>query len=213
MTYFKYASALLLLSSSVAFATNVADSSNDQYEYLDVPVANQQFDLHDDDEDGVINARDLCPGTSVQASIDNDGCGAYSNSSTEKALHILFANASSEVNSIFVSQISEMAQFLQEFPTASIELSGYASKVGDHKMNLILSENRAKAVQKLLANGGIDPERIKIVAYGDTHLEVEGDDPISHAKNRRVIASVVGHKGDISKRWTIFTTLPRQTEK
>ncbi|MGX9418372.1 OmpA family protein [Vibrio sp. WJH972] len=210
MTYFKYASALLLLSSSLAFASDIADSSSDEYEYLDVPVANQQFDLNDDD--GVINARDLCPETSIQASIDNDGCGAYSDSSDEKALHILFSNASSEINPIFIAQVTEMASFLKEFPAVTIELSGFASKVGNPDANLALSKNRALSVQQKLIDEGIDASRISIVAYGDTRLEAEGDDPISHAKNRRVIASVIGHKGDISKRWTIFTTLPRQTD-
>jgi outer membrane protein OmpA-like peptidoglycan-associated protein len=212
MTYFKYASALLLLTSSFAFAANVADSSNDKFEYRATPIADQQFDLNDDDDDGVINARDLCPGTPIQTRIDNDGCGTYSNNAEEKQLHILFANASSEINPIFVTQIAEMSSFLKEFPTTTIELSGYASKVGNPALNLNLSKQRAIGVQRQLISDGIDEERIKIVAYGDTKLDADGDDPISHAKNRRVVASVVGHKGEIAKRWTIFTTLPRQLE-
>jgi outer membrane protein OmpA-like peptidoglycan-associated protein len=212
MNYFKYASTLLLVSSSLAFAADVADSSQDKIEYRATPVAEQQFDLKDDDDDGVINARDLCPGTPIQSRIDNDGCGTYTNNAEEKQLHILFSNASSEINPIFASQISEMASFLKEFPTTSIELSGYASKVGKPDLNLTLSKDRALAVQNQLISDGIESDRIKIVAYGDTKLEAEGDDPISHAKNRRVVASVVGHKGEISKRWTIFTTLPRQME-
>lgn len=40
------------------------------------PVAAQTFDLADQDRDGVINARDLCADTPIDASIDNDGCSA-----------------------------------------------------------------------------------------------------------------------------------------
>jgi hypothetical protein len=32
---------------------------------------------------------------------------------------------------------------------------------------------------------------------------------VSHARNRRVTASVVGFKGEVVKEWTVFTTLPK----
>lgn len=211
MTYLKLISGLLLLTSTSLIAEEVKIDSSDAYDYIMTPVAKQSADLKDDDNDGVINARDLCPGTPVQATIDNDGCGTYSNSTEQKQLHILFANGSDIVNPIFASQIAEMARFLKEYPATSIELRGYASKTGDPEKNLILSKQRAEAVESQLINNGIVPSRIQVIGYGDTDLEVTGDDPISHAKNRRVTASVVGYKGEISKRWTIFTTLPRVT--
>lgn len=211
MTYLTYIPGLLLLASTSVFAQDIAISSEDIEPYVATPVAEQAADLKDDDNDGVINARDLCPGTPSQAEIDNDGCGTYSNSTEQKQLHILFGNNSSAINPIFLAQIAEMASFLKEYPTTSIELRGYASKTGDPDKNLILSKQRAEAVESQLVNNGIIPSRIKIIGYGDTNLVETGDDPVSHAKNRRVTASVVGYKGEISKRWSIFTSLPRVT--
>ncbi len=212
MIYLKLASSLLLFTSISAFSADTADSNSDKYPYIDTPTADQHFDLLDDDNDGVINARDLCPGTPPLASINNDGCGTYSKSTEEKKLHILFANNSSDINPIFLSQINEMANFLKEYPTTTIELSGYASKTGDPQKNLKLSTKRAIAVQSKLVEDGIDIGRIKIIGYGDRNLEALGNDPVSLARNRRVKATVKGYKGEISKRWTIFTLLPRQTK-
>ncbi len=101
-----------------------------------------------------------------------------------------------------------MAEFLQTYPSTSIELQGYASKVGSAEHNLALSKQRSEAVRDQLLRYGVAPERVNIVGYGDSVLEVEGTDDVNHARNRRVTATVVGYKGEVVKEWTIFTTLP-----
>ncbi|NMT03339.1 OmpA family protein, partial [Vibrio parahaemolyticus] len=45
--------------------------AEDEYEYRPVPNAEQIADLQDDDNDGVINARDMCPGTPEGSEVDN----------------------------------------------------------------------------------------------------------------------------------------------
>lgn len=115
-------STLIMVTSSSA----IAQQFNDEYAYLPTPKPEQIYDLQDDDNDGVINARDLCPGTPVVAEIDNDGCGSYFESSEQKQLHILFANNSTEINPAFLSQIRQMAAFLKRYETTTIQLQGYA---------------------------------------------------------------------------------------
>lgn len=181
----------------------------DVYDYIQTPVANQMDDLLDDDNDGVINARDKCPDTPAASQIDNEGCGTAIKSSHLQKLHILFANNSSTIPPVFMNQIRQMADFLKLYPEASIELQGYASKVGKADYNLALSKQRSEAVRLQLLRFGVTPKRIRIVGYGDTVLAVNGEDQVSHAQNRRVTASVVGFKGEIVKEWTVFTTLPR----
>nr|WP_254868742.1 OmpA family protein [Vibrio ostreicida] len=200
-TLFTFVATTLVLSTNT-FAEDV-------YDYIDTPVPNQLADLRDQDKDGVINARDLCADTPLGAEIDNEGCGTYVNSEQEMDLHILFENDSSDVQPLFLTQIRQMADFLDTYPEASIELQGYASKVGQHQHNLALSKRRATEVQSALVNNGIDPTRISIVGFGDTNLSETGDDELTHAKNRKVIASVVGYKGNVKKQWTIFTKKPK----
>ncbi|UPQ86822.1 OmpA family protein [Vibrio sinaloensis] len=183
--------------------------AEDEYEYIETPTPNQIDDLLDEDRDGVINARDLCPQTPLKAEIDNDGCGTYIKTEEELKLHILFANDSSEIQPAFLAQIREMASFLESYPSTSIELQGYASKVGSADYNLALSERRAKAVEASLLANGVASDRVRIVGFGDTQLEAYGDDEVSHARNRKVVASVVGHKGNVKEEWTIFTKIEK----
>ncbi len=199
--------ALSILITSV-FASGFV-SAEDKYDYIETPIPNQIDDLQDDDKDGVINARDLCPQTPARSELDNDGCGTFINTEESIDLHILFANDSSEVQPVFMTQVREMADFLEEFPSTSIELQGFASKVGKAEYNLELSKQRAFAVERLLLDYGVDASRIQIVGFGDTNLSVFGDDEQSHAQNRKVVASVVGYKGHVKEEWSIFTKIEK----
>lgn len=184
--------------------------AEDEYDYRPVPSAEQIADLQDEDNDGVINARDMCPGTPEGSEVDNDGCGEYIKASDNMQVRILFANDSDEINPVFRRQVRELSDFLKEYPTTSIELHGYASKVGGSQHNQDLSKRRARNVREALLSYNIEPSRVRIVGFGDTHLAQQGTDEVSHALNRRVTASVVGYKGEIKKEWTIFTTLPER---
>ncbi|MDK9763214.1 OmpA family protein [Vibrio sp. D420a] len=198
-------SALIMVMSS----STIAQQFDDEYAYLPTPKPEQIYDLQDDDNDGVINARDLCPGTPVGAEIDNDGCGSYFESSEQKQLHILFANNSTEINPAFLNQIRQMASFLKRYETTTIQLQGYASKTGNAEHNLMLSKERAANVRRALISNGIAPSRINIVGYGDSASGGINQDNISHALNRKVVASVAGFKGHIKEEWHIFTKIEK----
>ncbi|WP_373417274.1 OmpA family protein [Vibrio sp. D449a] len=186
-----------------------ANQFDDEYAYRATPKPEQIYDLLDEDNDGVINARDLCPGTPVGAEIDNDGCGSYFESSEQKQLHILFANNSTEINPAFLNQIRQMAAFLKRYETTTIQLQGYASKTGNTEHNLMLSKERAANVRRALISNGIVPSRINIVGYGDSASGGVNQDNISHALNRKVVASVAGFKGHIKEEWHIFTKIEK----
>ncbi|RTZ16742.1 OmpA family protein [Vibrio aquaticus] len=183
--------------------------AEDEYDYIETPSATQISDLTDNDKDGVVNARDLCPGTPLSAQVDNDGCGASVVEQEERQLRILFANDSYEINPIFSNQIQTMADFLDTYQSASIQIQGYASKVGNPEYNLELSKKRAHAVEDELLSYEIDPKRVTIVGYGETRLESEGDDETSHALNRKVTATVVGLTETVVDEWTIFTVIEK----
>lgn len=197
--------ALMLLAPQLTYASGKADV----YDYIQTPRANQIADLQDQDRDGVINARDLCPDTPIMAEIDNDGCGTYVKTSQQMQIRVLFANDSDAINPVFRKQIKEMSDFLKLYPSTSIELQGYASRTGDAEHNLDLSKRRANNVREMLIGYGIEQDRVRIVGFGDNVVAAEGTDEVSHALNRRVVASVVGYKGDVKEEWTIFTRLPK----
>ncbi len=184
--------------------------SADEYEYMATPTANQVSDLQDDDQDGVVNARDICPGTPEGSEIDNDGCGQVTRAQDLRQLHILFAHDSYEINPIFAHQIQTMSEFLKTYQSASIEIQGYTSKVGTNEYNMELSKKRAEAVEQKLLSYGISPNRVRIVGYGESRLEDPGDSPAADAVNRKVTATVVGLKEKVVEEWNIFTTLKKR---
>ena len=192
----------------VVSANVLAETSDEEFEYRALPEITQIYDLEDDDNDGVINARDLCADTQIGAEINNDGCGSYFESSEKKELHILFANNSTEINPVFLGQIRQMAAFLKRYESTSIELQGYASKVGNAAHNLKLSKERASHVRRALISNGIQPSRVNIVGHGDSEFSSD-DTQINHALHRKVVASVVGFKGNIKEEWHIFTKIKK----
>ena len=181
----------------------------DEYEYIETPTGNQISDLTDDDRDGVVNARDLCPGTPLGALITNDGCSDLVIEEEQRQLHILFENDSYAISAVFSNQIRTMAEFLDKYQSTSIEVQGYASRVGSHAYNLQLSKKRANAVRKALLAYGITPDRISIVGYGDSHPAAQGNDELAHALNRRVTATVVGLNEEVVEEWTIFSIIEK----
>ena len=189
--------------------SNTLLANEDEYEYIPHPKANQVADLLDDDRDGVINARDLCPETLEGAEINNDGCANLFKEEEELALRVLFAHDSYEINPVFSDQIQTMADFLDKYKSASIEVQGHTSKVGPEAYNYTLSKQRANAVQDELLYYGIAPERVTIVGFGESLLEDEGDDEVAHATNRRVTATVVGLSEKVVEEWSIFSIIEK----
>lgn len=185
------------------------DKTVDEYDYLTAPVAIQLADLNDGDTDGVINARDLCADTELGSKINNDGCGNTFDKENKQQIHILFAHNSSVVNPIFAGQIKDMAAFLADYPSTTIEINGYASKVGTEEFNLKLSKQRADAIKAALVNYGVEPSRINIIGNGEANPVIDDDSAYAATKNRRVTATVVNNDNVIEKQWTIFTKIPR----
>ncbi len=201
-----YSACFIVLLTVCTFSTGAAE---DEYRYMDPPVANQIADLMDDDSDGVINARDLCTETPNGAEINNDGCEKYKDDMEDWDLKVLFAHDSSKINPVFMNELGSMVDFLNKYPETSIELQGHASIVGEPDYNQALSERRAKKVQATLISMGISPERVKMVGFGEMVTDREGESPVAHAVNRRVVATVVGFDHDLIKEWTVFTSRPK----
>ncbi|MGF1691049.1 OmpA family protein [Photobacterium kagoshimensis] len=171
----------------------------------DMPLAEQSKDLRDDDDDGVINARDKCPNTPHPAIVDNDGCPTFVANPEEGRIHILFANDSTQITAEYQSQISEMSQFLKAHPSTYIELKGYASPVGNSDYNVGLSQRRAQAVKQSLLGAGIAQSRIMTVGFGDTEPVSADNAEVTNTLSRRVTAQVKTASNKVIEEWTIFT--------
>ena len=169
------------------------------------PIAKQTKDLFDADSDGVINQRDHCAKTPIDAIVDNNGCPTFIKNSEKNNIHVLFANDSSEIPESYMENISNMSNFLAKYPTTHIELKGYASPVGNAAYNVALSKRRARQIRQALLTEGVAPSRIKTLGFGDSDPVQASDVEETNTLSRRVVAQVVGSQGNIVKEWTIYT--------
>lgn len=64
--------------------------------------------------------------------------------------------------------LKQHIRVLKDNPELTICISGYTSSRGTEEYNLRLSERRANAVRDLLIQGGIAPDRLTAVGYGET---------------------------------------------
>jgi outer membrane protein OmpA-like peptidoglycan-associated protein/tetratricopeptide (TPR) repeat protein len=99
--------------------------------------------------------------------------------------NVFFETAKFDLKPESKQELNKLISFLNLNKTMKGELSGHTDNVGDKKMNLTLSLNRAKAVYDYLVAGGIDAKRLTYKGYGDTRPKVANDSDEHRQMNRR----------------------------
>jgi len=88
-------------------------------------------------------------------------------------------------------------QVLKENPNMRIRIQGHTSAIATEEYNQKLSERRAKSVEDfLMKEGGIAPDRLNKIGYGETRLETPEPNPeitesAAAKTNRRVIFKII----------------------
>ena len=82
-------------------------------------------------------------------------------------------------------ELVKLSALLKNNPTMKIIIGGHTDNVGSDEDNMILSDNRAKAVYNRLVEHGIKAERLKWKGYGETKPIETNDTPEGRANNRR----------------------------
>ena len=163
------------------------------------------YDQTDLDRDGVITARDNCLESVLNAEVDNDGCGEASVVTLNQDIIVLFAHDSAAISPSFQTEITKMADFMNQNPQLRLLLEGHASQVGTAEYNLRLSQRRAENVRNALINAGIPQDRLEVIGYGNTKpvLMAEGEDIA--AANRRVVGALATQQQEVGLRWNVYS--------
>ncbi len=82
-------------------------------------------------------------------------------------------------------ELDRLIQFLNENPSLKIEISGHTDNVGRPADNLLLSNNRAKAVVNYLISKNIAAARLSFKGYGETKPVADNKTEEGRAVNRR----------------------------
>lgn len=142
----------------------------------------------DQDKDGVVDSKDKCPHTPKGYVVDENGCPV------EVTLHIKFATSSYAIPASASKDIEKLKGFMKEYPGYSIEIGGHTDSIGEAPKNQVLSENRAKALSKVLVKGGISADRIKAQGFGESLPLVSNMEAAGRAQNRRVEVKMFASK-------------------
>ncbi|TFH90749.1 OmpA family protein [Vibrio ouci] len=103
-----------------------------------------------------------------------------------------FALNSTELKPESKSQLSELVQFMEQYPQATVEVTGYTDSSGAAEYNQMLSEKRAQAVADELESQGIEASRITVSGEGENNPIASNDTREGRAQNRRVEITVPG---------------------
>lgn len=83
------------------------------------------------------------------------------------------------------AELQKLEQFLKANPKLKIEVAGHTDNTGDKSKNIILSQNRAKAVYDYLLSNGIPADRLSYKGFGDAQPLASNTTEEGKAKNRR----------------------------
>ncbi len=161
----------------------------------------------DADQDGVADTTDRCPQQreTYNGYRDDDGCpdevpsgGAIVFDDASSTIYvppsrkIEFDVGSAELAPSAQQTVADVAKVLKEHPEISrLEIEGHASRQGDERYNVDLTERRARAVAAALQRQGVPGSRLVAVGYGEYCPAVETADEVDEPQNRRVILKTV----------------------
>jgi len=84
-------------------------------------------------------------------------------------------------------KLNRVVDTLKLNPEYKLRIEGYSDSVGPDELNLLLSRKRAAIILNyLVITGGIDPDRLHAVGYGEAKPITENDTRHGRALNRRV---------------------------
>jgi outer membrane protein OmpA-like peptidoglycan-associated protein len=100
--------------------------------------------------------------------------------------HVVFTQSEYTLLPESYAELDKLVRVLQADSTLRIELAGHTDNVGDKRLNLALSEHRAKVVASYLCRHGIADTRITTKGYGGSRPIADNTNEAQRAQNRRV---------------------------
>lgn len=114
--------------------------------------------------------------TEVQRSIDDLIAGRV----------VEFESGSDRLTENGRTLVDELAELLERFPDARIEIAGHTDGQGRAQANLELSQRRAEAVRSRMISRGIAESRLTARGYGEERPIADNETAEGRFKNRRV---------------------------
>jgi len=134
----------------------------------------------DSDEDTVFDDKDECPNTLKGLTVNEVGCHQF------QSLSLNFKINSYKIEENSLGKVEGFYKFLDENKVYNVEIIGHTDSVGSVKNNQILSQNRAKSVEKFLLTNGIEQRRLTTSGLGELSPITTNDTKEGRKLNRRI---------------------------
>lgn len=142
----------------------------------------------DSDHDGVPDADDKCANTPAGTKVNQYGCSF--SEKVEITINVNFAPGKSEITPSTVGEVGKLAEFMKKYKETSVVVSGHTDSTGSRKLNVAVSEARAKAVRSELIKLGVEESRITAKGFGPDQPIADNKTPAGRTANRRVVAEI-----------------------
>ena len=90
------------------------------------------------------------------------------------------------LNDEYIMKIFQIKNEIKRRYPCEVDIIGYSDTKGSDEENLVLSEKRAKLIEKLLQATKVEIAHTNILAYGETNQFIHTKDGIQEPRNRRV---------------------------
>ncbi len=159
-------------------------------------------DMGDEDNDGVANKFDKCPGTGTATVVDGAGCPIKVQREIIKETKVVVTEADrkvveeaiknlefdlgkSTIRAKSYTTLNKVAELLVE-KNFSLKLAGHTDNTGSMALNLRLSKERAEAIKAYLVSQGANASRIEATGYGPNQPIASNKTAEGRQSNRRV---------------------------
>lgn len=161
---------------------------------------NQAMDLRDTDNDGVINARDICANTPLTSVVSITGCSQWQVQERSDDFTFEFDMDKDKVLPEHETVLADIAAYMNQHSDARILLVGDTSPEGTEEYNKALGQRRADAVTAALIADGVKPDAIVGFVYADAFPQT-----LLKVRKRRTIVRMLHEDEQPIEQWTIYT--------
>ena len=107
--------------------------------------------------------------------------------------NIFFDTKKADLQKASFAELDKVVKIMAENTNMIIQISGHTDNVGQEKDNLMLSNNRAKAVTNYLLQKGIAAKRLIAKGFGSVKPIEKNTTDIGKAKNRRTELTIISN--------------------
>ncbi len=99
---------------------------------------------------------------------------------------LYFDSGKTGINDSSKQTLDEIIDILKSYPKINLIIETHTDSSGDEAVNMKMTLERANAIEKYLVENGIDKDRLKAKAFGESQPRFRNDTEDNRKKNRRV---------------------------